>query len=42
MKQTAAELNQLNERLRQEIAERRRAEAALQESQAWYGLPLSQ
>jgi PAS domain S-box-containing protein len=33
MKQTAAELNQLNERLRQEIAERRRAEAALQESQ---------
>ena len=33
MKPTAAELAQLNEQLQQEIAERRRVEAALQESQ---------
>jgi PAS domain S-box-containing protein len=33
MKQTTAELAQLNEQLQQEIAERRRVEAALQESQ---------
>jgi PAS domain-containing protein len=33
MKQTTAELTRLNEQLHQEIAERRRVEAALQESQ---------